>query len=46
MLILLNFIKILGYKEYEIADFKDMEMYYTKEEQNKYGVVGIENKKI
>ncbi len=36
----------LGYKEDEIANFKDMEMYYTKEEQNKYGVVGIEIKKI
>lgn len=34
----------LGYKEDEIADPKDMELYYSKEEQDKYGVVGIEIK--
>lgn len=32
----------MGYKENEIADPKDMELYYSKEEQEKYGVVGIE----
>lgn len=32
----------LGYKEDEIADPKDMELYYSREEQDKYGVVGIE----
>jgi len=36
----------LGYKENEIKNPKDMEKYYSKEEQNKYGVVGIEIKKI
>lgn len=34
--------KILGYLESEEANFKDMELYYSKEEQEKYGVVGIE----
>ena len=33
---------VLGYKTNEHADCKDMEQYYTKEEQNKYGIVGIE----
>lgn len=32
----------MGYAKDEIADFKDMEKYYSKEEQEKYGVVGIE----
>lgn len=32
----------MGYREDEIASPKDMEMYYPKEEQEKYGVVGIE----
>lgn len=32
----------LGYKVSEIKDPKDMEKYYTKEEECKYGVVGIE----
>ena len=36
----------MGYKDDEIADPKDMEKYYSKEEQQKYGVVGIEIKKI
>ena len=36
----------LGYKEDEIANPKDMEEYYSKEEQEKYGVLGIEIKKI
>ena len=36
----------LGYNEYEISDPKDMEMYYSKEDIEKYGVVGIEIKLI
>lgn len=32
----------LGYKENEIANPIDMEKYYSKEEQEKYGVLGIE----
>lgn len=32
----------MGYKKSELADPKDMEKYYSKEEQAKYGVVGIE----
>ena len=32
----------MGYKEDEKADPKDMEQYYSSEEQSKYGVVGIE----
>ena len=32
----------LGYKNDEVAKPEDMEQYYTKEEQEKYGVVGIE----
>ncbi len=36
----------MGYKEDDIADPKDMEEYYSKEEQEKYGVLGIEIKKI
>jgi ASC-1-like (ASCH) protein len=35
----------LGYKEDEIANSKDMEEYYPKEEQEKYGVLGIEIKR-
>lgn len=34
--------KVLGYKEDEIADPLDMERYYSKEEQDEYGVVAIE----
>ena len=42
-----NFNKIsLGYQENEIANPIDMEQYYPKEEQEKYGVVGIEIKVI
>lgn len=38
-----NFNKIeLGYKENEKANFSDMNKYYSLEEQDKYGVVGIE----
>lgn len=36
----------LGYKENEDAKPEDMEKYYPKEEIDKYGVVGIEIKKI
>ena len=36
----------MGYKEDEEADPKDMEDYYSKEEQEKYGVLGIEIKKV
>lgn len=36
----------LGYKIDEEAVPRDMELYYSKEEQEKYGVVGIEIKKI
>lgn len=32
----------IGYDESEQAISNDMEQYYTKEEQDKYGVVGIE----
>ena len=32
----------IGYFEGELADPKDMLAYYPKEEQEKYGVVGIE----
>jgi ASC-1-like (ASCH) protein len=35
----------LGYKENEIANPEDMNIYYSKDEQDKYGVVGIEIKK-
>lgn len=34
----------LGYKENEEAAAEDMQLYYSKEEQDKYGVVGIELK--
>lgn len=34
----------LGYLEDEEANPKDMELYYSKEEQEKYGVLGIEIK--
>lgn len=37
-----DFYKIsIGYDEDDVADPKDMEQYYSKEEQNKYGVIGI-----
>lgn len=36
----------LGYKSDEIANYQDMEKYYSKEEIDKYGVVGIEIKVI
>lgn len=34
----------LGYKENEEANPEDMKSYYSQEEQDKYGVVGIELK--
>ena len=34
--------RIIGYNDNEEANPLDMEKYYSKEEQNKYGVVGIE----
>ena len=36
----------MGYREDEEANPKDMEEYYSKEEQEKYGVLGIEIKKV
>lgn len=36
----------MGYGEDDVADPKDMEEYYSKEEQKKYGVLGIEIKKV
>lgn len=36
----------LGYDEREEASYKDMEEYYSKDEQDKYGVLGIRIKKI
>ena len=36
----------MGYDEDDVADPKDMENYYSKEEQEKYGVLGIEIKKV
>ncbi len=36
----------MGYREDEEADPKDMEQYYSKDEQDKYGVLGIEIKLI
>ena len=37
---------LLGYDENELADAKDMEEYYSKEEQEKFGVLGIEIKVV
>lgn len=34
----------LGYKENEEANPEDMKLYYSQEEQDKYGVVGIKIK--
>lgn len=36
----------LGYDKDDIANPKDMEEYYSKEEQEKYGVIGIKIKVI
>lgn len=42
-----NFDKVeMGYDEENIADPKDMEEYYSPEEQSKYGVLGIKIKKM
>ena len=42
-----NFDKVdMGYDADDIADAKDMEEYYSPEEQSKYGVLGIKIKKI
>lgn len=38
--------KRLGYYDEETANYSDMEKYYTKDEIDKYGVIGIEIKKI
>ena len=35
----------MGYTADEPAESKDMEAYYSKEEQDKYGVLGIEIRK-
>lgn len=32
----------MGYEEDEIGNYKDMEKYYSIEEQDRYGVLGIE----
>lgn len=36
----------LGYDKDALASYHDMEEYYSIEEQNKYGVVGIKIKKV
>ena len=36
----------MGYDENDIANPKDMEKYYSKEEQNKYGGVAIKIKVV
>lgn len=36
----------MGYNENEEANLNDMEEYYSKEEQDKYGIVGIQIKKL
>lgn len=36
----------MGYDKDDIANPEDMEQYYSKEEQDKYGVIGIEIKVI
>ena len=42
-----NFDKVaIGYDEDDIANPKDMEEYYSPEKQSKYGVLGIEIKKM
>ncbi len=32
----------IGYEENEVSNYKDMEQYYSEEEQNEFGVLGIE----
>lgn len=42
-----NFDKInLGYRKDEEASYTDMDQYYSAEKQKKYGVVGIQIKRI
>ena len=42
-----NFDKVsIGYDKDDVANPRDMEEYYSREEQNKYGVVGIKIKKL
>ena len=42
-----NFNKVcLGYEENEVATPDDMNIYYSKDEQDKYGVVAIEIEKL
>lgn len=36
----------MGYSKDEIASYEDMEEYYSKEEQERYGVLGIKIKNI
>ena len=36
----------MGYNNDEVANPKDMEQYYSQEEQDKYGVLGIKIKKL
>lgn len=36
----------MGYSEDDIADPKDMQEYYSREEQEKYGVLGIKVRKV
>lgn len=36
----------LGYKAYENASYSDMQKYYSKEAEDKYGVLGIRIKKL
>lgn len=38
--------KSIGYEDGEVASYKDMEKYYSMEEQQKYGVIAIEIKVI
>lgn len=35
----------MGYREDEVASFLDMEQYYSKDAQKKYGVLGIQLEK-
>ena len=37
-------LSLVGYKEDEISDPSDMNEYYSKEDEERYGVVGIELK--
>ena len=37
---------MLGYSKNSVADFKDMEKYYSKDEQEKYGVLAIKIRNV